>query len=257
MNDRMTQQPAGDGTTQNNQSLSRQSQQQGMTNQDTNYQGYNQDDSSPFALMRRFSEDVDRMFSAFGFGSFGNFGSMNRQLDRTGRNRGGSTLWGQSAVSPTVNVFTRGDDLVVSADLPGIKPDDINVDIQGNNLVIQGQSRSQNENKGDRGYWYSERSYGSFYRSIPLPAGVPSDGATAQYDNGVLEVTLPGAARSVQQSRRIPIQGASGRQSDSPRIHMGTGNTATQSNTNTQDASSSDTRNTTNMDSQQQQHNHQ
>ena len=203
MNDRMTQQPTGNGTTQDNQSLSKQTSQQGMTNQSL-------EDTSPFALMRRFSEDVDRMFSAFGFGTFGNFGSMNRQLDRTGRTRRMlGTSSGMTTISPSVNVFTRGDDLVVSADLPGIKPEDVHVDIEGNNLVIQGESSTRNENKGDRGYWYSESSYGSFYRSIPLPPGTPSEKATAQCNNGVLEVSLPGAARSVQQPRRIPIQGAS------------------------------------------------
>src|SRR6476620_6947494 len=203
MNDRMTQQPTGNGTTQDNQSLSRQNPQQGMTNQPL-------EDTSPFALMRRFSEDVDRMFSAFGFGTFGNFGAMNRQLDRMGRTRGMlGASGGMTTISPSVNVFTRGDDLVVSADLPGIKPEDVHVDIEGNNLVIQGESSTRNENKGDRGYWYSESSYGSFYRSIPLPPGTPSEQATAQYNNGVLEVTLPGAARSVQQPRRIPIQGVS------------------------------------------------
>lgn len=203
MNDRMTQQPTGNGTTQDNQSLSKQTPQQGMTNQPP-------EDASPFALMRRFSEDVDRMFSAFGFGTFGNFGAMNRQLDRLGRTRGMlGAPGGMSTISPSVNVFTRGDDLVVSADLPGIKPEDVHVDIEGNNLVIQGESSTRNQNTGDRGYWYSESSYGSFYRSIPLPPGTPSEKATAQYNNGVLEVTLPGAARSVQQPRRIPIQGAS------------------------------------------------
>ena len=203
MNDRMTQQPTGNGTTQDNQSLSKQTPQRGITNQPP-------EDTSPFALMRRFSEDVDRMFSAFGFGTFGNFGAMNRQLDRLGRTRGMlGASGGMSTISPSVNVFTRGDDLVVSADLPGIKPEDVHVDIEGNNLVIRGESSTRNENTGDRGYWYSESSYGSFYRSIPLPPGTPSEKATAQYNNGVLEVTLPGAARSVQQPRRIPIQGAS------------------------------------------------
>lgn len=201
MNERMTQQPTGNGSTQENQSLSRQMPQQGMTSQPP-------EETSPFALMRRFSEDVDRMFSAFGFGTFGNFGALNRQFDRLGRTRAMlGASGGMTTISPSVNVFTRGDDLVVSADLPGIKPEDVHVDIEGNNLVIQGESSTRNENKGDRGYWYSESSYGSFYRSIPLPPGTPSEQATAQYNNGVLEVTLPGAARSVQQPRRIPIQG--------------------------------------------------
>ena len=198
MNERMTQQPTGNGATQENQSMNRQIPQQSITNRPP-------EETSPFALMRRFSEDVDRMFSAFGFG---NFGALNRQLDRLSRTGGlfGAT-GGMTTISPSVNVFTRGDDLVVSADLPGIKPEDVHVDIEGNNLVIQGESSTRNENKGDRGYWYSESSYGSFYRSIPLPPGTPSEQATAQYNNGVVEITLPGAARSVQQPRRIPIQG--------------------------------------------------
>ena len=120
----------------------------------------------------------------------------------------GTTTW-----APSVDVLTRGDDLVVRADLPGIKPEDVQVETEGNNLIIRGES-SMEQKKEDQGYFYSERRYGSFYRTIPLPEGVNADNAQARFNNGVLEVTLPGAAKNLQpQRRRIPIQGAGQQQS--------------------------------------------
>src|SRR5687767_13255794 len=76
--------------------------------------------TSPFDLMRRFSEDVDRMFSQFGFGGFGT------PLERTGRELSRpSTSMGISAWAPSVDLLARGDDPVVRADVPGIDPEDI------------------------------------------------------------------------------------------------------------------------------------
>jgi HSP20 family protein len=159
---------------------------------------------SPFDLMRRFSEDVDRMFSRAGFPSMSSFGAPFESSRALGRPTGES---GMTAWSPSVDVLTRGDDLVVCAELPGIKPDDVNVEVEGNNLVISGETSTESEKK-DQGYWYSERRYGSFFRSIPLPPGVNADNAQANFNNGVLEITLPGAAKSLQsQRRRIEIEG--------------------------------------------------
>jgi len=159
---------------------------------------------SPFELMRRFSEDVDRMFDRFGFPGMGSSGGPFETSRAFGRPGGAGAM---GAWSPSVDVLTRGDDLVVTAELPGIKPDEVNVEVEGNNLLISGETRTERENK-DQGYWYSERRFGSFYRSIPLPPGINADNAQASFNNGVLEITLPGAARSLQsQRRRIEIKG--------------------------------------------------
>jgi len=162
--------------------------------------------SSPFELMRRFTEDVDRMFGSFGFGNFGWPFDTATQPGQTSSTTGGTWY-------PSVDIVTKDNDLMVLAELPGIKPEDVQIEADENGLVLKGESRSEHEDQDKgRGYWYSERQYGSFYRRIPLPQGVNTENASAQFNNGVLEITLPGAARTfAPQRRRIEIQGA-GRQ---------------------------------------------
>jgi len=162
---------------------------------------------SPFDLMRRFSEDVDRMFASFGLGSFG---SMLQPWGQTQGRQSGTNAISTMAWTPTVDISTRGEDLLVSVDLPGIKPDNVQIEYEDGQLIARGETRDERtQEEKDKGYWYSERSYGSFYRSIPLPQGVIPDNARANFNNGVLEVTFPGAAKSIQpQRRRIEIQGA-------------------------------------------------
>ena len=163
---------------------------------------------SPFELMRRFTEDVDRMFGSFGFGNFGWPFETSIQPSLQGGTTTGTWY-------PSVDVVTKGDDLQVLAELPGIKPEDVQVEADENGLIINGESHSEHEDKDKgQGYWYSERQYGSFYRRIPLPQSVNTENARAQFNNGVLEVTLPGAAKNLQpQRRRIPIQGTGQQQS--------------------------------------------
>lgn len=209
MSDRIEQQrPANEGqsqgqTRQDNTSLTRRNDQGGMS--------YSRGAYSPFELMRRFTEDVDRMFESFGFGGFG--GMMQSS---TMQGRGSSTnAMSSMAWSPAVDIGTRGDDLVVSADLPGIKPENVQIECEENRLIIRGETRDERtQDDKDKGYWYSERSVGSFYRTIPLPPGINPDNAKANFNNGVLEITFPGAARSLQgQRRRIEIQSGQGAQS--------------------------------------------
>ena len=92
---------------------------------------------------------------------------------------------------PQVETFRRDDKLVVRADLPGLKKDDVKVEIDNGMLTISGQRSSEREEKRDE-FYRSERSYGSFYRAIPLPEGIESDNCEATFKDGVLEVTLPG-----------------------------------------------------------------
>jgi HSP20 family protein len=146
--------------------------------------------SGPFEMMRRFSEEMDRMFEDFG-------------LARGGRGFGG----GQSALwSPAVEVFERDNNLVVRADLPGMSKDD--VEMTDDALVIQGERKSEREEERE-GWYRSERSYGEFYRLIPLPEGVNADQAKARFENGVLEVTAPIPERA-QRRRSIPVETGGG-----------------------------------------------
>ncbi len=94
---------------------------------------------------------------------------------------------------PAVDVFEKDDKFVVKAELPGMKEDDIDVSVVGDTLTVKGEKRSETEVK-EEDYYRCERSYGSLYRSIPLPATVDADKIEASYEDGVLEITLPKAA---------------------------------------------------------------
>ena len=96
-----------------------------------------------------------------------------------------------------------GGKFIVRADLPGLTKDDINVDITDDAIKIRG-ARHQEKEENEEGYYRSERSYGSFYREIPLPSGVKGEEAKASFRNGVLEIAMPAPARQ-SGSRRIDI----------------------------------------------------
>jgi HSP20 family protein len=152
--------------------------------------------TSPFRALERFADEVDRMFSDFGFGAFGRpFGRSAAESD---------LMW-----TPQIEVSQRNNELVVRADLPGLTKDDVKVDVTDDAIVIQGERRrEQEEERG--GVFRSERSYGSFYRAVPLPEGAIADQAKATFKDGVLEITLPAPPEQVTRGRRIEITDASG-----------------------------------------------
>jgi HSP20 family protein len=150
---------------------------------------------SPFGIMRRFAEDMDRMMRDFGFGT----GSM--LMDPwSGLTQGEQSLW-----SPQVETFRRGDQLIIRADLPGMNKENVNVELQDDMLIISGERQDEyNEERDD--FYRSERSYGRFYRTVPLPEGVESNQCNAQFKDGVLEVTLPAPKESRTERKRIDIK---------------------------------------------------
>lgn len=117
---------------------------------------------------------------------------------QTGRSRG-MGLW-----SPQIETFQRGDEFVVRADLPGLTKDDVKVDITDDSITIEGERRDEHDEDRE-GYYRSERSYGSFYRAVPLPEGAITDDATAQFNQGVLEVVVKVPPREVSRGRRLEI----------------------------------------------------
>jgi HSP20 family molecular chaperone IbpA len=134
--------------------------------------------SRAVTVMRRMADDMDRLFENFGLGrAFG--------LGIPGSLWRGASAEDQAAWLPEVETFRRGDKLVVRADLPGMKREDVKA-----------------ENRDE--FYRSERSYGSFYRAIPLPEGVESDNCEATFKDGVLEITLP--APKIEERRARPIQ---------------------------------------------------
>jgi HSP20 family protein len=113
--------------------------------------------------------------------------------------------------APAVDVLQRNGDLVVRAELPGVRPEDVDITVQDRVLTISGQRREEQEEQRG-GYYVRERRSGSFSRSMSLPEGVDEDSIRARYENGVLEVTITGAA-AVREPRRIQVEGATGPES--------------------------------------------
>jgi HSP20 family protein len=139
---------------------------------------------NPFELMRRMTED----------------------LMVGGRAAGGDdTLW-----SPRIEALQEGNEFVIRAELPGMDPDQIIVDISDDAVTIHGERREQRREQRE-GAIVSEIVYGEFNRVIPLPEGVIADSATAVFTNGILEVRMPAPPSEVSRGRRLDVsQSASG-----------------------------------------------
>jgi HSP20 family protein len=140
--------------------------------------------TSPFALFRRMTEDMDRLThggaSPFAFG--GRF-------------------------APQIEVAERDGKLLVRADLPGCSPEDFRVDVEENSLILSGERRSEHEQTRG-GVHRSERTYGSFRRVIPLPPGANVDAAEANFQNGVLEISIPLPEQT--KARRLEVRSTTG-----------------------------------------------
>ncbi len=151
---------------------------------------------TPFGFMRRFSEDMDRLFEDFIRNPFG--------LTPSARGMAGVT---HGTWAPNIEVFQRDSNFIVRAELPGLNKDNVQVEINNDMLTLSGERRQEREeNRG--GVYHSERSYGTFYRSIPLPEGVISESAEATFNNGVLEITLQAPPSGVAKGRRLEIKDA-------------------------------------------------
>jgi HSP20 family protein len=107
---------------------------------------------------------------------------------------------------PAVDVFQRENDLVIRAELPGIDPEkDVDISVQDGALTIRGERRHEQRSEGDGSYYRMESSYGAFERTIMLPEDVNADDIRANYENGILEVVVPGAAR-LSGAKKIPVR---------------------------------------------------
>ena len=149
----------------------------------------------PFRDLRTLQDEVNRLFST-------NFG---RAFGDEGIARG--------AWTPSVDIFENKDQLVLEAELPGMNREDFELTIENSVLTLRGERRFEKKSEADN-YHRVERSYGSFSRSFTLPQTVSSEGATAEYKNGVLRVILH--KREEVKARRIEIVGEEA-ESNAPR----------------------------------------
>jgi HSP20 family protein len=136
----------------------------------------------PFGELSPFRKEMDRLW--------------NRFLGETPFARTFNEMW-----SPSVDISETKDDFVVKAELPGLEAKDVNVSISGNVLTIKGEKKAEEEEK-DEHYHRVERYSGSFQRVFQLPSGVKADKVEANFDKGVLKVTLP----KVEEAKKKEIE---------------------------------------------------
>lgn len=138
-----------------------------------------------FPMLGRLAREFDWFFDRFGRERFA--------LEPT------ENFW-----SPDVEVSEKNGQLFVRADLPGLKKEEVSVEVTDQGLALKGERKREKEEKGEN-FYRAERSYGSFYRLIPLPDTAKFDQAKAVMRDGVLEVTMP-VAKAEQKTRRLEIQ---------------------------------------------------
>jgi HSP20 family protein len=141
----------------------------------------------PFRELTALQTEVNRLFSRVGNGDV-----AERQS------------W-----TPAIDVVENDNAIVLKAELAGMDPKDINIEVQDNVLTVSGERRFGEEVKEDK-YYRIERRYGSFSRSLALPQAVNEDGIEAKYENGLLEVTLPKA--EIAKPKKITVAVGEGRQ---------------------------------------------
>jgi HSP20 family protein len=149
--------------------------------------------SSRGGLLERFSDEMDRIFDDFGLR-----GTWRSPAWAPWRSSA-SSMW-----SPAIEVHQRNDELVVRADLPGLKKDDVKVDVSDDAITIEGERRQESKSEA-AGLYRSERSYGRFCRTIALPEGAMTDQAKATFANGVLEITMPAPPEQARRGRRLEV----------------------------------------------------
>src|ERR1041385_8992586 len=142
----------------------------------------------PFRDLRTLQEEVNRLFT----------GNITRGFDEEGIARG--------AWSPSVDIYENKDHIVLEAELPGMKREDFDLSVENNVITLRGERQFEKKDESDN-YHRVERAYGSFTRSFTLPNTVTAEGATADYRDGVLRVTIP--KREETKARRIEVKGES------------------------------------------------
>jgi HSP20 family protein len=142
----------------------------------------------PFRELRSLQDEMTRLFTGVAPSSSGREEMLN------------------GAWNPRVDIYEDKERLVLEAELPGMTSDDFDISVENNVLTLKGERKFEKKTEGDN-YHRVERSYGSFTRSFTLPQNVTSEGASADFDNGILKVSLP--KREETKARKIEITGTS------------------------------------------------
>jgi HSP20 family protein len=143
-------------------------------------------DFNPFGMLQR---EVDRLFDEFSF---------SRDPGTLGRP-------GLFGLVPKMDVTETDKEIEVSAELPGLERDDVDISVEDGVLTIRGEKKVETEKK-DRSFYPAERSYGSFYRSLPLTNGVDPSSIKATMSKGVLKINIPKPEKS--DAKKIEVKEA-------------------------------------------------
>ena len=153
----------------------------------------------PFRGFYDMQSEMNRVFDEV-------FGSLARSGGRQTQQGTLATQW-----APALDVLQEDGDIVVRAELPGVRQEDVDITFHNGVLTISGERKAE-EQKEASGYYVRERRYGSFRRSMTLPQGTDESKISARFEDGVLEVRVTGAA-AVQEPKRIEIGGSGDQES--------------------------------------------
>lgn len=148
-------------------------------------------------LTDHFRREMETMMSRF-IGGASPFARMETAAQRTGF----PSLDMTGAISPAIDVHENDTAIVLTAELPGLEEDDVEIELRDRRLTLRGQKKITHEDSGD--LHVSERSYGSFARTMTLPETVDIEKITAEFDRGILHVTMP-KAEPQDPSRKIKV----------------------------------------------------
>jgi HSP20 family protein len=147
----------------------------------------------PFTLLRQMTSELDRVFEEPEWPAFRWPSLRTPPAVET-------ASW-----LPAIDVFEREGRLVTKIDLPGMKKENVKVELADNHVVISGERKTEAEEKRDT-FYRCEREYGSFYRAVPLPEGVPFEDVKATFADGVLEVSIPIPAKVGPKIQKVEIE---------------------------------------------------
>ena len=150
--------------------------------------------AGPISVMRQGLDEMERWFGQWGRGWMS-------------PSSGGGAFPRLGDWSPAIEAFQRSNEFVIRADVPGMSRQDLEVEVGDDTVTIHGERRQDRQEERDGTFW-TERSYGSFTRVIPLPPGAIADSAKASFTNGVLDIVMQAPSTETRRGRRIDISGS-------------------------------------------------
>lgn len=150
---------------------------------------------SPMQELASLQQEVDRLATGFGFPW--RFGAIESE---------------PTIMMPSVDIMTRGDDMVIRADVPGVNPGDIDISVTDSMLSLKAERHAETESKQED-YVVRERTWGSFERTMRLPRGVKADDIHVEFNDGVLEIVVPGGAKATaREAVHVPLHAKAGKE---------------------------------------------